>query len=82
MTEITLERMNELMNHFRAGYKLPYFYVVLVIEKMIEALQSVPNVQQVKIPTNGRLTVVGDTHGQIEDVLHIFKINGIPSEAK
>jgi len=70
------------MNFFRAGNKLPYAYVVLIIQKMIQLLQTIPNVQQANIPINGRLSIVGDTHGQIEDVFHIFKINGIPSETK
>ena len=34
----------------------------------------------VNIPTGEKFTVVGDLHGQFYDLLHIFEINGYPSE--
>ena len=40
--------------------------------------RSKANVVRATIPANGRLTVVGDLHGQLQDLLHIFKLNGLP----
>jgi hypothetical protein len=82
MSDITLERVLEMMNFFRSGGRMPYIYVITTIQRIINILQAIPNVQPSKIPENGRLTVVGDMHGQIEDLFYIFKMNGIPSETK
>lgn len=34
-----------------------------------------------KVPEEGKMVVVGDTHGQLLDVLHIFHTQGYPSES-
>ena len=34
----------------------------------------------INIPEGEKFTVVGDLHGQFYDLLHIFEINGYPSE--
>jgi len=38
-----------------------------------------PNVLRLQVPPTGRLVVVGDTHGQLEDVLWIFYKYGVPT---
>jgi len=38
------------------------------------------NVLQLKVPKDGRIIILGDTHGQLEDVLWIFFKYGPPSE--
>ena len=40
-------------------------------------LKDYDTVVDIKIPERGRLTVVGDLHGQLDDLLTIFKHNGI-----
>ncbi|KAF0685953.1 Aste57867_22205 [Aphanomyces stellatus] len=38
-----------------------------------------PNVVMLHIPPDCKLTVVGDLHGQLQDLLYIFKTQGLPS---
>ena len=40
-------------------------------------LKDYDTVVDIKIPERGRLTVVGDLHGQLDDLLTIFKHNCI-----
>jgi len=42
-------------------------------------LAKAPNVQECKVARNGKVTVVGDLHGQLADLLSVFKLNGHPS---
>ena len=45
-----------------------------------ELLRRAPSLVDVKIPAEGSFTVCGDVHGQFYDLLHIFELNGLPSE--
>jgi hypothetical protein len=33
---------------------------------------ALPSCTEVEVPADGRVTVVGDTHGQLPDLLHIL----------
>ena len=48
--------------------------VKTIFENQKEALIDI------NIPVGEKFTVVGDLHGQFYDLLHIFEINGYPSE--
>jgi hypothetical protein len=39
------------------------------------------SVSRVAVPAGGRVLVVGDTHGHLKDVVHLFKTHGMPSPA-
>lgn len=45
-----------------------------------ELLRKAPSLVDVKIPAESSFTVCGDVHGQFYDLLHIFELNGLPSE--
>ena len=50
-----------------------------VLAQFRDQSQRLPTLQTVTIPEGSRLTVCGDTHGQLEDLYSIFTINGAPS---
>ena len=54
-------------------------YVLEVVDQYRAQTAKLPTVQTVSIPDGTRLTVCGDTHGQLEDLFSIFTINGPPS---
>ena len=35
---------------------------------------------QISVPKEGRITVVGDIHGQLSDLVYILKRQGMPNE--
>jgi len=39
-----------------------------------------PNILRLTVPSGGRVIVVGDTHGQMEDVIWVFFKYGVPSK--
>ena len=54
-------------------------YAKRIIEAATHALEKESCFHDLSIPRKGSLTVVGDTHGQLLDVLTIFKMRGMPS---
>jgi Ca2+-binding EF-hand superfamily protein/diadenosine tetraphosphatase ApaH/serine/threonine PP2A family protein phosphatase len=53
--------------------------IVAEILQLFET-QRDDNLNRIKIPSSARLVVVGDIHGQLADLLHIFYKAGWPSE--
>lgn len=76
--DITFEFIGACLDLVRKGEILPKFVIESVLKRAIKHFNTKPNLLRVTVPT--RLTVVGDLHGQIEDLLHLFDVNGLPSE--
>ena len=64
----------------QAGSKLPRAIVTQILRRCFAIQQPMPNVRRVDLKPGQRLTVVGDLHGQLADLLHIFSQNGWPDE--
>ena len=45
-----------------------------------ELLRKAPSLVDVSFRAESSFTVCGDVHGQFYDLLHIFELNGLPSE--
>lgn len=87
---LTPDILDRVVHDLSTGVKIPYYAVFRVFSEAAEHLKKFPNVQVV--PTlegarysNGRwvqgarATVVGDLHGQLQDLLYILQQNGKPS---
>ena len=68
-----------LLSMLQGGGKLPAEQMCNLLHRQTVLLKRLPNVQRVALQVDQRLTVVGDIHGQLADLLHIFAINGPPS---
>eukprot|EP00949_MAST-11_sp_MAST-11-sp1_P002424 g2424.t1 len=77
--DFTNNHVNELAESFANGEKLDIHFAQNILKLMHESLKKQPNVNKISVPKHGTLTVVGDTHGQISDVLYILKRQGMPS---
>ncbi len=56
-------------------------YVLEILAEFRDQAAKIPTLQTITIPDAARLTVCGDTHGQLEDLFSIFTINGPPTAA-
>jgi Ca2+-binding EF-hand superfamily protein/diadenosine tetraphosphatase ApaH/serine/threonine PP2A family protein phosphatase len=71
----------ELMAAFSDG-QLPPFHTAFALACAFRRwAAALPTLLELTVEEGTRLTVVGDTHGQLEDVFTIFTINGVPSPA-
>ena len=78
---IDLEWIKQLMEFYRAENKLPLYDVYKILYGIKELVQDAPSLIDIDIPENGCVTVFGDVHGQLYDVLHALSLSGLPSES-
>jgi len=76
VTEAVVETVS---NKLQRGGKLPLAEARLLLAELKDLLAKEANVQVVTVPPGGSLTVVGDTHGQLNDLKHILTERGWPS---
>mmetsp|Transcript_31419 Transcript_31419/g.76655 ORF Transcript_31419/g.76655 Transcript_31419/m.76655 type:complete len:811 (-) Transcript_31419:528-2960(-) len=74
--KVTLDFVTAMMDNFQAGIPLDAPTVIRIVSQTTTYLEDLPNVVDCKIKE--KLTIVGDIHGQLEDLLHIFQLNGLP----
>ncbi|CAF4403965.1 unnamed protein product, partial [Adineta steineri] len=54
-------------------------YVLLILHELRHILKRLPNVNIVSTHQSRYVTVVGDLHGSLADLMVIFHKNGLPS---
>lgn len=78
---VTLEFILKMINAFKDGIDLHYQYaahIIFHVSRHLEHKEKI--VTDLSIPEKGRLVVVGDLHGQLDDLLTIFKVSEFPSK--
>ncbi|CAN0381988.1 unnamed protein product, partial [Phaeothamnion confervicola] len=76
----SIETVHEVIQLFAAGGKLSVKSLRRVLRDAYKLLKELPAV--VRLPLRGpdeTVTVVGDLHGQLTDLLHLLNHNGMPS---
>jgi len=76
---ITEDQVWALMKSFIEGRTLHFKYATLLLTAFMKWAEELPSLIELSVPENSRLTVIGDTHGQLEDLYTIFSLNGVPS---
>lgn len=76
---ITMEGVTEVIQIYRHGGRLCEEAVHKVLRLSYRKLKLMPNTVAVHIGSEDKLTIVGDIHGQLEDLLHILDEAGLPS---
>ena len=81
-----VERMVEVLEKasWRQDCSLESVFPMRTLSKLLKDCQRVlhkePTVVDIEVPEDGRINIVGDTHGQFHDVLTLIASAGRPSE--
>jgi protein phosphatase len=79
-THVDHKFVHELIRAYKSNILLHYKYAYTLVKLMKEYLEKhAKNINEITIPRNGRVIVVGDTHGQLPDLLTILDLGGMPS---
>lgn len=57
-------------------------YALDLLAQTRKIFSSEPTLQDIHIPQDHKMTIVGDIHGQLQDLFTIFTLNGLPSEVR
>lgn len=70
----------DIINVIRQGGTIGRKTVVKILRRAYKMFQKQDNVTHMTVANNAKLTVVGDLHGQLTDLLHILDESGMPSQ--
>ncbi|KDO32596.1 hypothetical protein SPRG_03069 [Saprolegnia parasitica CBS 223.65] len=76
---LSLANVRDLIGSYKRAACLHRSYVVQILGDATRLLQALPNVQRVSIAPAKHITIIGDLHGQLDDLLLILRENGLPS---
>lgn len=79
------DEFQKLISSFRNNEVLHTRYALLILNKAIEYLKTLPNINEINCleqvdNSEFKVNVVGDLHGQFIDLFTIFELNGFPSK--
>lgn len=77
---LTSAAVVDLMKFFRAGGVLHYRYALSIVAAFRRWAAALPTLVEHAVGPGENVTVVGDTHGQLKDLLHLFHLNGLPTK--
>lgn len=76
---ITMNTATQIIALFKAGGKLSTKAVHKILRLAYRKVKKLSNTSRVIIGPTDKLTVVGDIHGQLPDLVHILEESGFPS---
>ncbi|XP_060916677.1 serine/threonine-protein phosphatase with EF-hands 2-like [Labrus mixtus] len=79
---MTFSGVSKLVEAFKHKQQLHARYVLQLLGETCRLLRILPNINRVSICHNKEITICGDLHGHLEDLLLIFYKNGLPSSEK
>ena len=77
---LTLPDVLAMLESFKNMKVLHYKYIMMLFLCCEKICVEESTVQHINIPPGVQVTVIGDTHGQLLDLLTIFNIKGLPCE--
>jgi protein phosphatase len=76
---LTEEQLMRMVDAFRQGKRLHYKYAAALVGGFRRLASALPTLVYAEVAPATRMTVCGDTHGQLNDLFSIFTLNGVPT---
>lgn len=76
---LELSNVLEILDSFKTTQILHYKYVLEILKEGVKSFAPLPTLQEITLVEGEKITVVGDLHGQLQDLFSIFSINGLPT---
>ncbi|CAF1220604.1 unnamed protein product [Rotaria sordida] len=76
---ITRKTFVDLIEAFQHGQVLHEKYVCQILHQARAILKTLPNFNHIDLSNLHHIYIIGDLHGQLADLLHIFNANGLPA---
>uniref|UniRef100_A0A8K9WQH7 Serine/threonine-protein phosphatase with EF-hands n=1 Tax=Oncorhynchus mykiss TaxID=8022 RepID=A0A8K9WQH7_ONCMY len=76
---LTVSHTNALLSAFKEQQPLHGRYMLQLLHQTKKLLKQMPNVIHLSTPYAKEITICGDLHGRLDDLLLIFYKNGLPS---
>ncbi|XP_078512279.1 serine/threonine-protein phosphatase with EF-hands 1 [Lissotriton helveticus] len=77
---LTITDTNALLHAFKNQRVLHVRYVLQLLHETKKYLKQMPNIVHLSTSYSKELTICGDLHGKLDDLLLIFYKNGLPSD--
>ena len=79
-SNITREVAMQVVEVYRKNGRLSVKLVMKLLRTAYRMLKQAENISRIDIPEGCKMTVVGDLHGQLADLLHILDESGLPAD--
>ncbi|KAG7396038.1 serine threonine-protein phosphatase [Phytophthora boehmeriae] len=76
---LELSNVLEILDSFKTTQILHHKYVLEVLKEAVKSFAPLPTLQEITVVEGERITVIGDLHGQLQDLFTIFSVNGLPT---
>ncbi|RLN48703.1 hypothetical protein BBJ29_003070 [Phytophthora kernoviae] len=76
---LELSNVLEILDSFKTTQILHHKYVLEVLKEGVKSFAPLPTLQDITLVEGETITVIGDLHGQLQDLFTIFSINGLPT---
>ncbi|XP_069691872.1 serine/threonine-protein phosphatase rdgC [Periplaneta americana] len=78
---LTVADLDALIDTFRKKkqQRLHAKYVAAILKEAVVQLKRLPNLNQASTAISKQITICGDLHGKLDDLLVVFHKNGLPS---